>query len=467
MTSEYSSAELLHRRSVRRSMFAAMLCAVSFSALMAREGSASRQPPAPITLPIDEVADEVSGALSALSGADALQADVGMQQAAAEPIEAMPQASEWITAQVKPGETISTLIESQGMLKYEWMELMALGKSVARLRSLRAGDKLLLRKDAEGKLAELEFEVDATHTLHVQRTDDQLEAYTLAAELERRTVQTSGVIQSSLFADGAKAGLSSQMIMDLAEIFGYDIDFALDLRDGDRFAVVYEALYKNGTKLRDGKILAAEFVNQGQAYRAMRHVEPSGQVAYYSPTGQALRKVFFRTPLDVVRVSSGFNLARRHPILNIIRAHKGVDYAAVTGTPVKATSDASVAFAGVKGGYGNVIILQHGDRYTTLYGHLSRFRAGLRVGMRVNRGQVIGFVGHSGLATAAHLHYEFRINGVHVNPMSATVPRAIGLPKSEVAKWRGQNAQVLAQLDTLSSSRVALAGSGKAARRTR
>lgn len=448
MNLDYSPAEKARRRAARRSVLAATLCVVSLAGLVSREGTANRQTAQ--TLPVDEAATAFA------NDNQALQAEASIQNAVSDTQQEVPAASEWVTITVNPGQTISTIIESQGMRKYDWMELMALGEPVERLRNLRAGDKVLLRKNAEEKLEELEYELDETHTLHVQRAEDKLEAYTLAAEIERRTAQTAGVIESSLFADGLKAGLSNQLIMDMADIFGYDIDFALDLREGDRFSVVYEELYKNGEKLRDGKILAAEFVNQGRSYRAMRYVDSNGQVAYYTPDGQALRKAFLRTPLDFARVSSGFNLHRRHPILNIIRAHKGVDYAAGTGTPVKATGDARVAFAGVKGGYGNVIILQHGPKYTTLYGHLSRFRPGLRVGTRVNRGQIIGYVGHSGLATAPHLHYEFRINGVHVNPVTVTMPRANGLSKVAAEKWRQQNAKTIAQLDTLSQAQVAL-----------
>lgn len=441
MNLDYSRAEKAHRRSVRRSVFAASLCAISLAALVGREVTASRQTPQ--TLPVDEVVSAFPA-----DADSAQQGDLDLQAATdgGNPIAAENQ---WINITVEPGQAISTLIEDQGMLKYEWMDLMALGKDVASLKSLRAGEKLMMRKNAENKLEELQYEVDETHTLHVQRTDDKLEAFIVAAEMEHRPAQATGVISSSLFADGSKAGLSDQLIMDMAEIFGYDIDFALDLRQGDRFSVVYDELYKNGEKLRDGKILAAEFVNQGRKYRAMRYTGSKGQIGYYTPEGLSMRKAFFRTPLDVIRISSSFNLKRRHPILNIIRAHKGVDYAAATGTPVKATGDARVAFAGVKGGYGNVIILQHGKRYTTLYGHLSRFRPGLRVGSSVSRGQIIGYVGHSGLATAPHLHYEFRVDGQHVNPVTATIARADSLSKAEIAQWRNTTTGLVAQLDAM------------------
>jgi murein DD-endopeptidase MepM/ murein hydrolase activator NlpD len=247
------------------------------------------------------------------------------------------------------------------------------------------------------------------------------------------------------------------MVMELAELFRYDIDFALDLRDGDRFTVVMEELYKDGVKLRDGDMLAAEFVNQGKVYRAVRYKDREGRSAFYTPDGQSLRKAFFRTPLDVVRISSHFNLRRRHPILNTIRAHKGVDYAASAGTPIKATGDGRVAFMGNKGGYGRVVILQHGQSYETLYAHMSRFRAGMRAGAKVKQGQIIGYVGSSGLATAPHLHYEFRVNGIHKNPVNIVMPRANPIPRQQLAAFQSQIAPLIAQMESSRTPKVAQA----------
>jgi len=443
----------------RRSVLLAVLCAVSIGGLLSREGTASRQKTSPIE-PLMEAVQAVPAG-TAVEDAAGVALEISGQADTADTSLDVPEASEWITVTVKSGQTISTLIESEGMLKYDWMELMSLGKDVKRLKQLRAGEKILLRKDAENRLEELVYELDELRTLQVRRVNDKLEPLVVTTELESRIAEAKGSISSSLFADGAKAGLSTALIMEMAEIFNYDIDFALDLRDGDRFAVVYDQLYKNGEKLRDGHILAAEFVNQGKVHRAVRYVGKTGKVAYYSADGQALRKAFMRTPVDFARISSGFNLKRRHPILNVIRAHKGVDYAAPTGTPIKASGDGKVQFVGVKGGYGRVVILQHGKRYTTLYGHLSKFRPGLRSGSKVSRGQVIGYVGKSGLATAPHLHYEFRVNGAHVNPIKVVLPRADGLNREQLAEWRKQNAGVIAQLDALSGSQLAQSGSVK------
>jgi murein DD-endopeptidase MepM/ murein hydrolase activator NlpD len=447
----------------RRSVLLAVLFAVSVSGLLSRESTANRQ-----KLALVEPAG--SEAQLALPTANA-PADLAVTLA--EPLTAapdfgeaeMPTESEWATVVVKPGQTISTLIENEGMLKYEWIELMSLGDDVKRLQSLRVGDKVLLRKDSENRLEELVFDLDELRTLQVRRVDGKLEPLVITAEVERVPAQASGTITASLFADGAKAGLSDSLIIEMANIFNYDIDFAQDLREGDHFSVIYEEVFKNGVKLRDGHILAAEFVNQSKVHRAFRYVHEDGKAGYYAPDGQSLRKAFMRTPVDFARISSGFNLKRKHPILNVIRAHKGVDYAAPSGTPVKASGDGKVLFIGVKGGYGKVIILQHGNRYTTLYGHLSNFRRGLRAGSKVGRGQVIGYVGKSGLATAPHLHYEFRINGVHKNPMSVVLPRANGLSKEQLARWRNENADLVARLDALSASQLAQASGTSPSRR--
>lgn len=449
MRLDYSPAVLAPRRSARRSLLVATLCVVSLSAVVSRESIAKRSAVPPQTLTRFDTAAATVDAEEAF--------DEAIQSALADTTLQVPAPSEWKTVTVQRGATLSTIFEGQGLGNSESLEIVRLSKDAARLKVLRTGDKLHLLKNAEGKLSELTYELDETHTLQVRRVDDRLEAFTIAAEIQRRPAQAYGVIDSSLFAAGDRAGLSDRLTMELAELFGYDIDFALDLRQGDRFAVVYDELYKNGAKLRDGSIIAAEFVNQGRTHRVMRYEDVDGNDAYYTPEGQSLRKAFIRTPVDFARVSSGFNLRRRHPILNTIRAHKGVDYAAATGTPVKATGDGRIEFIGNKGGYGRVIILKHGSQYTTLYAHLSRYRSGLKVGSRIKQGQVIGYVGSSGLATAPHLHYEFRQHGIHKNPMTVAVPRANSLPRNTVAVWQAQRAPVLAQLDAMSQTLVAQA----------
>ncbi|HEX4895168.1 MAG TPA: peptidoglycan DD-metalloendopeptidase family protein [Solimonas sp.] len=452
MKLDYSPAELAPRRSARRSVVFASLSLAMLAAVAAHKSIATRGSPLQ-----GAASAEVAAAFSAEDGS---AFDGVIQAAVGDALEAPP-ASTWQVHTVRRGQTLSDIFEAEGLARTQALAVVALSKDAARLKGLRAGDKLHFRKNAEMQLEELSYELDEAHTLQVRRNEaDELEALTIAAEIERRVTQSAGLVESSLFMAGQKAGLSNRLVMELAALFNYDVDFALDLREGDRFAVVYDELYRNGEKLRDGDIIAAEFVNQGKVHRAMRYVDVDGNVAYYTPEGQSLRKAFIRTPVDFARISSGFNPRRRHPILNTIRAHKGVDYAASTGTPVKATGDGRVEFIGMKSGYGRVIVLKHGTRYTTLYAHLSRYRSGLSVGTRVKQGQVIGYVGSSGLATAPHLHYEFRINGAHQNPMTVALPRANPLPRSVVARWRGENAYVLAQLESLSKAQVAQKGGG-------
>ena len=231
-------------------------------------------------------------------------------------------------------------------------------------------------------------------------------------------VHAHGVIESSLFMAAAEAGISENIIMELAGIFGWDVDFVLDIRKGDRFSMTYEELFRNGEKIANGDILAAEFINDGKSYKAVRYVNPqTNRAEYFSPDGRSMRKAFLRSPVDFRRISSGFSLTRRHPVLNKIRAHRGVDYAAATGTPIRAAGDGKIVHRANKGGYGRTVIIQHGSKYSTLYAHMSNYKRGHRVGSKVKQGEVIGFVGASGLATGPHLHYEIRVGGEPINPM--------------------------------------------------
>lgn len=362
----------------------------------------------------------------------------------------VPEASQWTTVSVKSGQSLSVIFEALGLARDETTNLLALGGEVLRLKKIKAGDELHVRID-DDQLEGLTYPLDERRTLEVRRGDHGLEAVTLTAEIEHRQTTASGKITDSLFVDGRRANLSSRLILGFADIFGYDIDFAQDLHPGDQFSVVYEQLFKDGKKLRDGDILAAEFISQGQRYRAVRFTGTDGNTAYYTPNGQSLRKAFIRTPVDFARISSPFNLRRLHPILHTIRAHKGVDYAAGTGTPIKATGDGKISFKGVKRGYGNVVTINHGAGVETLYAHLSRFRSGLSNGSRVRQGQVIGYVGKSGLATAPHLHYEFRIGGLHKNPVTVPLPRANPVSPRQMTAFRAQSNPLIAALDQTST----------------
>ena len=257
-----------------------------------------------------------------------------------------------------------------------------------------------------------------------------------------------GTITSSLSEAGKKAGLSEELVDQLTQIFAWDIDFATDLHDGDRFTVVYERGGFNGAD----DIVAAEFVNRGKSFRAVRYIDKDGYANYYTPEGSAMQKAFLTTPVDFARISSHFSLNRRHPVLNRIRAHKGVDYAARIGTPVKATGNGEIAFLGRKGGYGQVVIIKHGDRYETVYAHLSRYKAGLLEGSTVRQGEIIGYVGQTGLATGPHLHYEFRIDGIHQNPLTARVSNSIPVRSVAMAEFKSQIQDPLAKLNQVKAN---------------
>jgi murein DD-endopeptidase MepM/ murein hydrolase activator NlpD len=299
------------------------------------------------------------------------------------------------------------------------------------------------------------FDLSSEQTLLISRHEERFHTQIIEHPIEVRITHASGVIDSSLFLAGQQAGLSDNIIMEMANIFGWDVDFALDIRKGDSFSLLYEERYLDGEKLRDGRILAAEFNNRGQDFQAVLFTDPEGRSQYFSPDGKSMRKAFLRSPVDFRRISSNFQRERYHPVLGERRPHRGVDYAAATGTPIKAAGDGRVIFRGKQGGYGNTVILQHGNNITTLYAHMSRFQKGVTNGTRVRQGQVIGYVGMTGLATGPHLHYEFRINGVHQNPLTVKLPDAEPIPSKYAEQFREQTLPLLAQLDHLNRVQVA------------
>ena len=309
--------------------------------------------------------------------------------------------------------------------------------------------------DTESRLTRLVHRLDRLRSLHVFREGDAFAFEEVVEPPEVAVATASGVIDTSLFEAGQHAGLSDNLIMQMAEIFGWDVDFALDIRAGDRFALVFEEQFKDGQKIGEGPIIAAEFTNRGHRIRAVRYVDSTGGADYFTPDGRSMRKAFLRTPVNFTRISSRFSFSRRHPILHKMRAHRGVDYAAPRGTAVKASGDGRVVSAGRNGGYGRTVVLRHGSVYTTLYAHLSRFSKGIRPGKRVEQGQTIGYVGSSGLATGPHLHYEFRVRGIHRDPLSVKLPRAAALAEEYMDDFREKAKPLLARLDL--TARTALA----------
>lgn len=363
------------------------------------------------------------------------------------PAEADPVES--LTLEVHPGDTLDGLFREANLSMVDLANILQIDEARRYLRALHPGDVLRIRHE-NGNILSLDRELDIRSSLAVARTDNGFTAQVTSLPIEHRMVTASGRITSSLFESAQDAHISERLIMNLAQVFEYDIDFVRDIGPGDEFAVVYEELWRDGTKLGEGDILAAEFVNHGARYTAIRYEDKDGHVGYYDHDGKPLRKAFVRAPLAFTRISSGFNPGRRHPILNTIRAHQGVDYAAPVGTPVKAAGDGRIIFRGWKGGYGNTIIVQHAGNITTLYGHMSRFGAS-RYGARVHQGDVIGFVGATGLATGPHLHFEFRKNGVHLNPRTVILPDAAPLTNQELTAFRIAEKPLLQRLDAHTS----------------
>jgi murein DD-endopeptidase MepM/ murein hydrolase activator NlpD len=357
---------------------------------------------------------------------------------------------EWTSLTVASGQTLGRIFAEHGLSASLMHRMLAESPRGAALTRLRAGQQLELLRAADGGALEA-IRFDATETERVTIRLDGARVVTETSErpIERRVRVGSGTVESSLFAAGDAAGISDATVIQMAKVLGYDIDFARDIRRGDRFSVVYEELYQDGERLRGGDILAVTFVNAGKRHVAVRHRDASGNVEYYTADGRPLRKAFLRTPVEFSRISSRFSMGRMHPILGRMRAHRGVDYAAPTGTPIMASGNGVVTFRGWQGGYGNTIIIDHGNRKTTLYAHLSRFANGVQRGQRVRQGQVIGFVGATGLATGPHLHYEFRINGVHRDPLTVVLPPAEPLTGKALADFRAATAPLVAKLDLL------------------
>lgn len=302
------------------------------------------------------------------------------------------------------------------------------------------------------KLMGLERRLSPSETLQVTRAPDGFDSKVIVNPIERDVRTAEGVIDTSLFHATAAAGLDDRVALRIAEIFQWDIDFVLEVQPGDRFRVVYERLSQDGKDMGSGEVLAAEFVTGGKTFRAVRHENAAGLGTYYTPAGKSLRKAFIRAPVDFTRISSRFNLFRLHPVLNTVRAHRGVDYAAPIGTPVKASGAGRVAYVGQKGGYGNVIEIEHANRVRTVYGHLSRFAAGLRAGEHIDQGKIIGFVGMTGLATGPHLHYEYLVNGTHRDPQKVILPEQPPLAGRELDEFRSATAPLLARLERVDAS---------------
>jgi murein DD-endopeptidase MepM/ murein hydrolase activator NlpD len=360
-----------------------------------------------------------------------------------------------LTHKIKSGESLSTIFKQYGLSANLLYRIVHSSETAKQLTDIRPGETIYMDLDNADQLVGLRLEYSKIRSLQITAEDESFNAAEQSREVEHRVSHTSGIIDSSLYESAKEAGLSEALIMELAEIFGWDIDFALEIRSGDHFSVVYQEDYLDGEKLRDGPILAAEFVNQGHSYRALRYEDATGRADYYTPEGRSMRKAFLRAPVDFRRISSGFARERWHPVLGKKRPHRGVDYAAKVGTPIKASGDGKIIFRGTKGGYGRTVIIQHGQTYTTLYAHLSRYNKSAKRGDKVKQGQIIGYVGQSGLATGPHLHYEFRVNGVHRNPVTVKLPDAAPINKKYLADFQLKSQPLISRLDIINRTLVA------------
>ncbi len=347
---------------------------------------------------------------------------------------------------IKSGDNLSSVFGRMGLNDRDIYELFDGNKSAKDLRSIVPGQKFEFLVDAQGKLQELKYYKNNLDSLKFTRNENGFTSQQISLKPEVKRSFRQATITSSLFLAGKQAGLPTNLTMELANIFGYDVDFALDIQKGDQFKVMFEEQYLNGKKIGTGAILSAEFTNAGKTYRAVRYTNKDGLTRYYAPDGKGLNKAFLRMPVEFARISSGFSLGRLHPVLNTIRAHKGTDYAAATGTPILATGDGKITFAGRQGGFGNCIVIQHGQGYETLYGHMSRFGKNISTGTRVSQGQVIGYVGMTGLASGPHLHYEFHVNGQVRNPVTVELPKSVGIAANEKDRFNAATQTLVAQL---------------------
>jgi murein DD-endopeptidase MepM/ murein hydrolase activator NlpD len=363
----------------------------------------------------------------------------------------------WSEERFTRGDTFAALLSRLGVNPSEFDLLRRSSLSRNPLRGLNPGTTVQARVTAAGELQSLWYVVGSNRVVTLNREGNDFRSSDQAAQLTRREVMKSGEIRSSLFAATDAADVPDNVAGQIADIFAGDVDFHRDLRRGDRFSVIYETYDFNGRETRSGRVLAAEFVNQGRTFRAQWYPEADGTSdgSYYTPDGRNLRKAFLRSPLEFSRVSSGFGM-RMHPIQQSWRAHTGVDYASPSGTRIRATGDGVVDSIGGQGGYGNVVVLRHNGGITTWYAHMSGFARGLTRGSRVSQGDVIGYVGQTGWATGPHLHYEFRINDRHRNPLTIALPASQPIPGSKLPKFLAYAEPYTTRIDLLRNSNLAL-----------
>ncbi len=359
------------------------------------------------------------------------------------------EATKWKLVTVKKGQTLSSIFKQLNFSQSLLYKIIHTDENAKKLTKIYPGAIIGFATDEQGKFAQLKFKISETQQLLVSQKHDTLSTKIIEQPTEIEILSASGTITGSLFNAGKKAGLSDAMVMDLANIFAWDIDFVLDIRAGDSFSLIYEKIYQNGDFLRNGKILAASFTNQGETYKAVAFDDGNG-ISYYTPEGRNMKKAFLRAPLNFSYISSNFNPKRFHPVQKRIKPHRGIDYAAPVGTPVYAAGDGKVTRSSYSKYNGNHIFIKHPSGIVTKYLHLSKRL--VKKGQRVKQGKTIGKVGATGMVTGAHLHYEFVLNGVHRNPRTVKLPKASPLQKNKMPAFKSFSAPILSQLDSINKS---------------
>ncbi len=358
-----------------------------------------------------------------------------------------PHSDAWRSVTVNKGDSLAKIFSNLNLNAKLLDEILQSDPRNKLLQTIHPGQQLDFLYDKDDNLQEIKFQSSPSQTLRIKRTSNGFKSYQEEKQLTKKLHYKYGIIEDSFYLSARKAGLNDKIIMQLAEIFSCEIDFNLDIRNGDAFQIIYEEEYLDSKVIDSGDILAVEFWNKGKAHKAIKynHGDKNG---YYSPEGFSLQKAFLRTPVKFSRISSHFSSAREHPVLHKIRAHKGVDYAAPIGTPIKATGDGKVTWVGHKGGYGKSIEIKHGQKYSTFYAHLSKYHHNLKIGTVVKQGDIIGYVGRTGLASGAHLHYEFRINGIHTNPLTVKLPQSLPVPENHKDEFKSHAKTMLSMLSS-------------------
>jgi len=388
-------------------------------------------------------------------------AEVPYQELVAEPVVYTGEPLVWapqpeyetLTLTIRAGDTMDQLFRKHKLDIGHLATIARLDEAGKQFRKIKPGDVFEITHD-DGRLVSMYSALNLTSALKVDRLESGFSAQIVARPIEIRKRHAYGVIENSLYESAAATGLSDKLIMNIAGIFAWDVDFVLDIRGGDNYYVQYEEIWQDGEYVTDGEIVIGEFNNNGRTSQAIRFIDDSGRSDYFTPDGHSVRKAFLRSPVDF-RVSSSFSPNRRHPVLKTVRPHRGTDYAAPSGTPIKASGDGKVIFRGVKSGYGNVVILQHGGNITTLYAHMSKFASKARLGTRVRQGQTIGYVGKTGLVTGVHLHYEYRLNGVHRNPRTVKLPQADPIANEYRQRFLASAAPLLEELEDFKNTQLA------------